>query len=261
MNSCCAQFVVSPKSQLLTEYIEMRVNIQTLTLILLASTFFVSCDDEKDIDKGTPNKIDGYTRATPNGGELKAAGEGPGNSALGIPSIDLSNYSLEVTGLVESPFSLTWEEINTLPVTYTDTMLMYCVEGWEVWGIWKGIRVNDLLEMSQIIYEADYVFFSSIDGYSTTLPISYLEKYKAILAYEVNGKPLSTGNGYPLRLIAFGKFGYKWIKWVNKMEVKEESALGFWEKRGYSDQADVPLKRRVFYEGESAEALVYLPIF
>jgi DMSO/TMAO reductase YedYZ molybdopterin-dependent catalytic subunit len=78
-----------------------------------------------------------------------------------------------------------------------------------------------------------------------------------MLAYEVNGNPLSTDDGFPLRLIAFGKFGYKWAKWVTTLDVMSETQLGYWEFRGYTDRADVPVERRRYYEGTDAQALEY----
>jgi DMSO/TMAO reductase YedYZ molybdopterin-dependent catalytic subunit len=78
-----------------------------------------------------------------------------------------------------------------------------------------------------------------------------------MLAYQVNNAPLQMRDGFPLRLIAFGKYGYKWAKWVTKLSVMSESQLGYWEKLGYSDQANVSLDRRRFYEGDTVQALFY----
>ena len=89
------------------------------------------------------------------------------------------------------------------------------------------------------------------------MPISYLEKYNAMLAYQVNNSPLQKQDGFPLRLIAFGKYGYKWAKWICQLTVIEESQLGYWEKLGFSDQGDVSMDRRRFYEGDSIRPLKY----
>ena len=80
--------------------------------------------------------FDVITTATPNGDTLRAADEGPIRSALGQPKVDLNTYALSVVGMVNSPLVLTWEEIQALPVAYSDTTIMYCIEGWEVWGNW-----------------------------------------------------------------------------------------------------------------------------
>jgi DMSO/TMAO reductase YedYZ molybdopterin-dependent catalytic subunit len=236
-----------------------KLNVISI-LTLLAIISFPNCDpDKKKVENGNVynGTIDVTIMKTPNGEALKPAEEGPVLSALEMPKIDLISFQLEITGLVDSSFLLTWAQIQDLPVANSDTILMYCVEGWEVWGNWEGILVKDLLDKARIQQEGEYVLFGGVDGYTTTLPISYLKKYNAILAYRVNGSLLKENDGFPLRLIAFGKFGYKWAKWVNKLEVMNESQLGFWERLGFSDQADVPIRRRRYYEGQNANTLEY----
>ena len=142
-------------------------------------------------------------------------------------------------------------------VTFTDTMIMYCVEGWEVWGKWKGVLIKDLLDKAQVQSDGEYILFECLDGYKTALPTSYLEKYNAMLAYQVNTALLQEHDGFPIRLIAFGKYGYKWAKWVTRLRVMDESQLGYWETLGYPDQAEVPLDRRRYYEGDTIKPLKY----
>ena len=201
--------------------------------------------------------VDVTTMATPKGEKLRPAEEGPVRSTLGQPKIDLDSFQLSVSGLVDSPFSLTWEEIQEWPGVQTGNMVMYCVESWEVWGNWKGIRVKELLQEASLKDDAEYIMFHCLDGYSTALPIAYLEKYNSILAYEVNGKLLADHEGFPLRLVAFGKYGYKWAKWVTRLEAMDRSKKGTWETRGYSDRANVRIGKRRYYEGADAEPLDY----
>jgi|GEM_PF-749711 len=234
-------------------------------LIFLLIVSLLNCDDEKEKyieENNTAHNdsieiVDDGTVTSSDGDEALPAEEGPVNSVFGVPTINLATYQLEITGLVESPYTMTLAEIQSSHAVTTDIMFMYCVEGWEVWGKWKGILVRELLNKAQIQQEGEYVLFSCADGYSTALPISYLKKYDAMLAYRVNLLPLKEDNGYPLRLIAFGKYGYKWAKWVTKMEVIDQSQLGYWETQGYSDEANVPIYRRRLYEGDDAEPLEY----
>jgi DMSO/TMAO reductase YedYZ molybdopterin-dependent catalytic subunit len=229
-------------------------------IIVILIGFLSSCTDEKPLvahENDTHDGTDGITRATPNGGKLKSAEEGPVRSALGEPTVNLDTYRLTVTGLVDSSYSLSFEEIKELPAASTDTMIMYCVEGWEVWGVWKGVLIEELLDKAHVHPDGEFVLFECRDGYKTALPVSYLVNYQAMLAYQVNYSPLQKQNGFPLRLIAFGKYGYKWAKWVSRLEVMDESRLGYWEKQGFSDQADVALYRRRYYEGDSTQALEY----
>ncbi|MCR4438477.1 MAG: molybdopterin-dependent oxidoreductase [bacterium] len=198
-------------------------------------------------------KRDVTTMAAPRGSRLRPADKGPVRSALGVPKVDLSAYRLTVTGGVDSSLSLDWEQILQLPAVYSDTILLYCVEGWEVWGNWKGILVKDLLRSARPRAGAKYVAFHCMDGYTTCLPLDYVEKQNVLLAFELNGKRLRPDIGFPLRLVAFGKYGYKWAKWVDQVILLRQPTKGYWEKRGYSDEANVPLERRRFYEGQEAK--------
>jgi DMSO/TMAO reductase YedYZ molybdopterin-dependent catalytic subunit len=194
---------------------------------------------------------------TPEGKKLLSVEDGPVRDIMEEPAVDLDTFKLEIGGLVDSSYFLTWNEIMDFPAFETDTILMYCVEGWEVWGRWKGIMVKDLLDKAGVDPEGKYVLFGSPGNYTTSMPISYLVKYNAILAYSVNGRPLKTSNGFPLRLIAFGKLGYKWAKTVMWLEVTDASQTGFWEGYGYPDKADVPVSRRQHYEGKDVKPLEY----
>lgn len=237
-------------------------NLKIWVIVILV-VITISCSENKNVANSNDNSvayrsdIDIITMATPKGGKLKPAENGPIRSALGEPKIDLSTFTLEVTGLVDSSFSLSWDQIKNWRSVYSDTIIMYCIEGWEVWGNWKGILVSDLLDAAHLKADGTHVLFHCAENYSTALPISYLRLYKAILAYQVNDSRLQEHDGFPLRLIAFGKLGYKWAKWVNKLEVIDRSRIGYWEGYGYSDRADVSLERRKYYEGSLTEPLKY----
>ncbi len=229
-------------------------------LFLVVIFIFVTCGKDNSMvtnpDKDE-EETDITTGATPNGGDLKPAEEGPVRSAFGQPVFALDTFKLEITGLVDSSFSLSWEAIQKSPAVYTDTLIMYCIEGWEVWGVWKGILVKDLLEKAHVYPHAEYILFESIDGYKSTMSLSYVKKYKAMLAYAVNGSPLQNHDGFPLRLIAFGKFGYKWAKWVHRIELMSPMDLSNTLDDEWLDPGDIPVEHRRYYEGEDVEPLVY----
>jgi DMSO/TMAO reductase YedYZ molybdopterin-dependent catalytic subunit len=227
----------------------------TLTLFVIALLSGCSPDRGKNVQTSGTTSI--KNMVTPEGKKLLSVEDGPVRDIMDEPAVDLDTFKLEITGLVDSSYFLTWNEIKDFPGYDTDTILMYCVEGWEVWGRWKGILVKDLLDKAGVDPAGKYVLFGSPGNYTTSLPISYLVKYNAILAYSVNGRTLKTSNGFPLRLIAFGKLGYKWAKTVYRLEVIEESQAGFWEGYGYQDKADVPVSRRQHYEGQDVKPLEY----
>jgi DMSO/TMAO reductase YedYZ molybdopterin-dependent catalytic subunit len=161
------------------------------------------------------------------------------NSIKGPQNIDISNYSLTVTGLVNQSKSYSYGEVIG-HTNYEKVVTLYCVEGWNVKILWKGVLVSDLLKETGVYPNANTVIFYAYDGYSTSLPLDFIEKNNIMLAYGANGEPLSPSRGFPFQLVAESKYGYKWIKWVTKIELSDnKSYSGYWESRGYSNEADV----------------------
>lgn len=160
------------------------------------------------------------------------------NSIKGPQHVNMSNYRLDITGLVTAPQSLTYDEVRGLP-GYQKVITLHCVEGWDATILWKGIRVRDLLSKAGPQPEANTVIFYAYDGYSTSLPLDYIEKNDILLAYEMNNVTLPQDRGYPFQLVAEDKWGYKWIKWVTKIELSNNPSFrGYWEQRGYSIGGD-----------------------
>ncbi len=88
--------------------------------------------------------------------------------------------------------------------------------------------------------EANTVIFYSSDGYSTSLPLNYIRDEKILLAYKMNNIALPEDHGFPFRVVAEAKYGYKWAKWVTKIELSNDpNYKGYWEERGFSNDADI----------------------
>ena len=153
------------------------------------------------------------------------------------PAIDLSAYRLTVTGMVENPLCLDFMRIQELEAEERLVELP-CVEGWTETALWKGTRLAPLLEMAGVREGADNVVFTSPGGYSTSLTLADIAETDPLLAYGVNGEALPPEQGFPLRLVVPDRLGYKWIKWVTGIEVISGEYRGYWESRGYSNQAD-----------------------
>lgn len=161
------------------------------------------------------------------------------NSIKGPQYIDKNKYSLEITGLVSKPTSYTYGDILKLP-TYQKVVTINCVEGWSVKALWEGILVKDLLKNLTVKPEAKTVIFYAVDGYSTSFPLDYILKNNIIMADKVNGVVLPPERGFPFQLVAEQKWGYKWIKWITKIELSSDTNhKGFWESRGYSNNGDL----------------------
>jgi DMSO/TMAO reductase YedYZ molybdopterin-dependent catalytic subunit len=161
-----------------------------------------------------------------------------GNNAIkGTQVIDRESFRLVVNGLVEKNITLTYSDLLLFPA-YSMVAYMPCVEGWGFYAKWTGFRVYDLLDSAGVTGGGDYVVFYSSDGYSTGLPLSYLFDRHILLAYGLNDVTLPMDRGFPLQLVAESKYGYKWAKWIVRLEVVRGEVDGFWESRGYSNSAD-----------------------
>ena len=116
-----------------------------------------------------------------------------------------------------------------------------CVTGWRVRNcVWRGVRVRDIVDANSPNAKAKHITFYAGDGvYTDSLTIGQARSDHAILAWELNGRPLIREQGYPVRLIYPDMYGYKNVKWLRRIEVKPVHDLGFWEQRGWDDNAYV----------------------
>lgn len=163
------------------------------------------------------------------------------NSIKGPQYIDNESYRLNITELVDDSQELTYNQVITEYPLYEKVVTLHCVEGWDVTILWEGILVSDLLKMAKANSEAKVVIFYAYDGYSTALPLDYIVDNDILLAYKMNGVVLPPERGFPFQLVAESKWGYKWIKWITRIEVSEDvNYRGFWERRGYPNDADLP---------------------
>lgn len=155
------------------------------------------------------------------------------------PKIDLEKWILTVDGEVENPLKLTWKDLLSLPSVESKSDF-HCVEGWSVKDCkWYGVRFSSLVQVVKPTRDAKCVFFRCSDGYTTSLDLKELLQEDVLLAYKLNGRYLEESLGAPLRLVVPDKYAYKSAMWVEQITFTKRKELGFWEKRGYSDTADV----------------------
>jgi len=160
------------------------------------------------------------------------------------PSVDSSTWSMSLAGLVADPKSYTIDGIKNLPkVEQYDTFI--CVSNLINGGLisnakWGGVRILDLLsDAGGASPGAKYVVFHSVDGYSVGVPIARALDPSSMLAYEMNGVALPQRHGYPLRAVIPGLYGMMSAKWVRQVELSDSVYLGFWQTRGWSNDATV----------------------
>ena len=154
------------------------------------------------------------------------------------PKVNLDTWSLTLDGEIENPTTITWKELLALPA-HESTSDFHCVEGWSVPDCkWFGVRFKDLVERVKPRADVEFVLFSCMDGYTTSLGVSDLMDDDVILAYKLNGEYLDGTVGAPLRLVVPKKYAYKSAMYVNKITFMKTNKLGYWEQRGYSDTAN-----------------------
>ncbi|AAC07069.1 sulfite oxidase-like oxidoreductase [Aquifex aeolicus] len=163
-----------------------------------------------------------------------------------IPDWDMEKYRFKVWGEVENPIELTYEELLKLPSAEV-VADFHCVTRWSVPEIvWEGVLTKDLLEIVKPKPTAQYVLVHCLEGYTTNLPVEYLEKEDSILAYKMFGKPIPKRHGYPLRLVVPQLYAWKSAKYVWGIEFLDHLVPGYWEVRGYHHVGD-PWKEERFW--------------
>jgi len=153
------------------------------------------------------------------------------------------NWTLVIDGLVDRPLNLSVFDLLSMPSTSISAPL-YCVGTGTISavenGTWEGVRLKSILEEAGIRTNAIKVAFYAPDGFSTDLTIQGAQRNDVIVAYKKDGKFLGDINGNPdLRLVLPGKWGYKWIRSLNHINLVDYDFKGFYESMGYSDEANI----------------------
>lgn len=182
------------------------------------------------------------------------------DTALVIPRVEVSDWKMTITGMVDKPITLTYADLLKRPLVEHDCTLM-CVSnpiGGDLVGNarWLGVRLADVLREAGIQDGADQVFSTSVDGFTAGFPLSAaLDGREALIAVAMNGEPLPFRHGFPARLVVPGIYGYvSAVKWLADIRVTTfEQNVGYWVPRGWSalgpiktgSRIDVPGRGRV----------------
>jgi DMSO/TMAO reductase YedYZ molybdopterin-dependent catalytic subunit len=161
------------------------------------------------------------------------------NSIRGPQKVDKNKLRFRIDGLVAAPLTLTYDQVLKLPRARR-VVKMPCVEGWHEILLYDGIRLVKLIEAAKPKPGIKTVIFRAADGYTSSLPYEYVKKNDLLLGFMINGLVLDKNRGFPFQVVAPGKLGYKWVKWVVGITLTDKPYRGYWERRGYSNQADAP---------------------
>jgi DMSO/TMAO reductase YedYZ molybdopterin-dependent catalytic subunit len=158
--------------------------------------------------------------------------------AATMPRFDPAAWRLKVGGLVEHPLELDYDALRALPRT-EEIATFHCVTGWSVPNVrWAGVRLSDLIDRVQPSQRASVLGFISAESpYFDTLTLQQARLRDAMLAYEMDGKPLPREHGAPVRLVIPEMYGYKNVKWVQQIVFADRVVPGYWEQRGYDVDA------------------------
>lgn len=177
------------------------------------------------------------------------------------PSIDVSGWSLQVTGLVDRSMRFGFEDLQERFEVVEDYSVLSCVSN-EIGGdlvghsAWGGVRLADVLEAAGILPGAVDVVFRATDNYSDSIPVEVARDPQVILAVSQNGEPLTQGHGFPCRVRVPAIYGMKNVKWIESIEVVASDYQGYWQERGWSDDAVVKTSSRIDVAGLGGRASV-----
>jgi DMSO/TMAO reductase YedYZ molybdopterin-dependent catalytic subunit len=154
------------------------------------------------------------------------------------PHFDPATWRLRIDGLVERPQTLTYAQLLALPQA-RQTSDFHCVTGWSVDGVkWGGVRFFDLLATARPLPSARALTFVSAENpYVDSLTLVQATVPDAMLAHSMDGKPLTRAHGAPARLVMPQMYGYKGVKWLDRIVVTDRVIDGYWQQRGYDRDA------------------------
>jgi DMSO/TMAO reductase YedYZ molybdopterin-dependent catalytic subunit len=155
-----------------------------------------------------------------------------------MPSFDSKSWRLTIGGLVGDSISLDYHDLLSLPKA-SQVSTFHCVTGWTVENVhWRGVRIQDVLAQAKPAPEAHALrFVSAEEPYADYLTMQQASLHDVMLAYEMDGKPLPREHGAPLRLVIPEMYGYKNVKWLNRIDLMPRPASGYWEQLGYDRDA------------------------
>ena len=155
-----------------------------------------------------------------------------------VPRIDPAAWTFTITGLVERPLTLRWDDLSRCPMQETRCDI-HCVTQWSRFdNVFRGVPVRALLADARPLPEARFALVHAAPDYTTNLPLADLDRAENLLATHHSGEPLAAEHGGPIRLLVPHLYFWKSAKWVTGFELLAEDTPGLWEQNGYHMRGD-----------------------
>ncbi|MGP8081020.1 MAG: molybdopterin-dependent oxidoreductase [Dehalococcoidales bacterium] len=203
-------------------------------LVLLATT----CTS---VSPSTTNNTGEIEATEFNGTKLTPISSQNNNALAGTQNINPATYTLTIDGLVDHPLTLTYADLQAYP-QISQLQTLECVEGWSFTAEWTGPSLSAIFAAAGVQPSATIAIFYTTDdpnGY-TSLDLSYIDDNDIIIALKDNNITLTADRGWPFQVVAAGKYGYKWAKWVTRIELSSDTNFrGYWESNGYNNDGSV----------------------
>lgn len=155
-----------------------------------------------------------------------------------VPTFDPATWRLRLYGLVEEPFELSFDELRALPSTEWRGDI-HCVTRWSKKDTqWRGVLFRDLVARAKPNADVTHVIQHADNAYTTNVPLAAMLGDDCLVAYEFDGQALEPIHGGPVRMFVPKLYFWKSAKWIKGLEFLDHDVKGFWETRGYHNDAD-----------------------
>ena len=166
----------------------------------------------------------------------------------GVPRVDLDTWRFRIFGAVGQEKILTYDEFRALPDDEVRADF-HCVTKFSVFdNDWHGVRTREVLALVDVSPLVSHVVVHAMEGYTANLPLAVFDDDDTLFAWQRNGENLTPQHGWPLRLVVPKRYAWKSVKWVSGLELLTGDRRGFWEERGYHNDADPWREERYSYQ-------------
>lgn len=155
-----------------------------------------------------------------------------------VPAFDPKTWRLRIFGAIDRPQELSWDQLLALPVKTVKTDI-HCVTRWTKFDTsWEGVPFSEIVDLAKPHADVKFVVSHGANAYSANVPFSVADDDDVLLAYKYEGRVLEPIHGGPVRMFVPKRYFWKSTKWCNGVEFLTADKPGFWEVRGYNNEAD-----------------------